>query len=274
MHPRDDLGAVVQILLVGGQIGLGAQGGDRGAKLVGGVGDQGLHGGELAVEPAHEAVDRLHHRVHFARDGGVDRREVLRIAGGEAGGDPVERAQRPAHDEDGKGQERDAADHQTAQRVAGDVDGEFAARDLGLADDHLDRARELPFGEAAGQADEPRGLARETRVVEHGIGGILGRQRQVVIAGDHRAARPAQLVGDAVVGGERQQFEGRDRQVDDGRAVGHRDRGGDVLRGADQQPVEGLAGGGAAVAEGGERQGEAADHQQRGQPEHQPRRER
>ena len=113
MDAGDDGALAVGVGLVGGELGLGADGGDRRAQLVRGVGDQVAHDLELPGLPRHEAVDRADERADLARGGDVERRQVARLAGGEPALDPAERRQRRA---DGERRERRHREPDRARR--------------------------------------------------------------------------------------------------------------------------------------------------------------
>ena len=162
----DDGALALGVGLVGGELGLGADGGDGGAQLVRGVGDQVAHDLHLPGLPRHEAVDRRDERPDLARRGDVERRQVARLAGGEAALDPAERRQRRADGERRERRHREADQPDDEERAPGDLGGEGVAGAGGLADHDLDGAGEVALREAAGNRGEPGGLAGEVDLGE------------------------------------------------------------------------------------------------------------
>ena len=81
-------------------------------------------------------------------------------------------------------------------------------------------------------------------------------------AGDERCRQDRSRVEHPVVGGERQELEGRGRDADEDLTRAYPHRAGDLVGGAEDQPVVGLARRGAAIGErgGGDGDGPRGEH--------------
>ena len=116
--------------------------------------------------------------------------------------------------------------------------GERVAGAGGLADDDVDGAGEVALGEAARLTEVSRdGSPAKSVAAKPRSSG----RSTIGIAGDEPAIGVEDGVEHAVVGGERQELEGRGRDVDeDARRRGHAPTPAICVGGADQQPVVGL----------------------------------
>ena len=103
--------------------------------------------------------------------------------------------------------------------------------------------------------DGTNALGASFAAAEPAFGEVAAGRREgdVVVAGNHCTGRVGNGVNDAVIRRECQKLECRYREVDHDRTVAERDRPGDLVRRADQQPVIGLLRGLPAIGEGGER---------------------
>ena len=207
VHALGDAVQGVGVVLVDGEFGLQAQAGQRRADLVGGVGQKGLHGVEVGLEPGHELVDRLDELRDLLRWRHGDGGKVVRLPLADHPLQRAQRGQRLPHAEPDQPARRDDGEGDGQEGVRQDVAGQSPALLPRLGDGDGDPAAKLRLrGEALQDGDAHRHAA-EGGVLEPGGGiaarragdpGLGGGHRQVVVAGDQLAVRGGDPVEHAV----------------------------------------------------------------------------
>jgi hypothetical protein len=250
----------------------------RGAQLVGGIGDELRLALELPAQALGEVVQRLHQGAQFVLH--LDHRQrpqVVRLALLDRAAQPLQRAQRRADGEPHQQQRAQAEHAQAQQGIAGQAARHGHPGLFGLGHAHFRHAVHVRFADRLEQAHHTNVLtavagtveARQRRIVV-GAQGIPGGRRQILVAGDPLALDVVDLIEDApgAVVGER--VEGQPGHVGTQVAVAHHDPGGDGSRRGQQGTVIGGVGGLAAVPVGTHAAGQHQYHQQQRQVPQQP----
>ncbi len=162
----------VAIALAQGQLGLRLHDGQRRFQLVRSVGEEALARQQHAVHARHVLVDGLDQRLDLGGQGLLFQwRQVIGVARGHRGAEPVQRAQATPHAQPDDAQRQRHQHHFLLQRTHQDLAGQHLARLDGFPDQHPDQPR-LPGGRVAhrqGLGGHAYRLPAEVRVVENGL---------------------------------------------------------------------------------------------------------
>ena len=215
----DDGALAVGVGLVGGELGLGADGGDRGAQLVRGVGDQVAHDLDLPRLAGHEAVDRARRarrsraaRRRRAASGRAARgRRARSRSGGAAPAPSGWRARRARPSRGRSARRRGARCGRSRAASASRARVVWPTTTSTVPVKSRSEKRRRNRGEPA--RSRRRSLSRRSPGSPPVVRGSA--------AGDEPALGAVDGVEHPVVGGERQELEGRGRDVDEDLARAH-----------------------------------------------------